>query len=58
MVSLLSLAVAALGVAKWTLPAVDAWSEGKELTLGLAVVLTIALAFVAAVRLARRPARI
>jgi high-affinity nickel-transport protein len=56
-VSLLSLAVAALGVAKWTLPAVSAWSEGKELALGSAVVLTIALSFVAALRLARRPAR-
>jgi nickel/cobalt transporter (NiCoT) family protein len=53
-VSLLSLAVAALGVAKWTLPAVSAWNEGKEVALGLAVVLTIALAFVVALRLARR----
>ena len=56
-VALLSLGVAGLGVAKWTLPAVAAWSEGKELVLGFAVVLTIALAFVAALRLARRPLR-
>jgi high-affinity nickel-transport protein len=56
-VSLLSLAVAALGVAKWTLPAVEAWSDGKELAFGIAVVLTIALSFIAALRLARRTAR-
>ncbi len=53
-VSVLSLGVAGFGLAKWTLPAVDAWSEGKELAFGLAVMLTIALAFVAALLLARR----
>jgi high-affinity nickel-transport protein len=57
-VSVLSLAVAALGLAKWTVPAVGAWTEGRELALGFAVMLTIALAFVAAMRLARQPARI
>lgn len=55
-VSLLSLAVAALGAAKWSLPAVAAWSEGKEFAFGFAVVLTIGLSFAAAVRLARRSA--
>ena len=54
-VSGISLLVAAFGAAKLLSPAIDAWSEGKELAFGAALVLLIALSFVAAVRLTRRP---
>ena len=54
-VSGVSLLVAAIGVAKLLSPAVDAWSEGKELGFGLMLVAIIALSYVAAVRLTRRP---
>ena len=52
----ISLLVAGFGVAKLLSPAVDAWSEGKELIFGFALVAIIAISFVAAVRLTRRPA--
>jgi high-affinity nickel-transport protein len=55
-VSGISLLVAGFGVAKLLSPAVDAWSEGKELIFGFALVAIIAISFVAAVRLTRRPA--
>jgi high-affinity nickel-transport protein len=51
-----SLLVAGFGAAKLLVPAVDAWSEGKELQFGAALVVMIALSFVAATRLAQRPA--
>lgn len=54
-VSMLSLAVAALGLAKWSLPAVEAWSDGKELLLGAGLVCAIAASFVLAMALAKRP---
>ena len=54
-VSGVSLLVAAFGAAKLLSPAVDAWSEGKELMFGAALVAIIALSFFAAVRLTRRP---
>ena len=54
-VSGVSLLVAGFGVAKLLSPAVDAWSEGKELGFGLMLVAIIALSFVVAVRLTRRP---
>jgi high-affinity nickel-transport protein len=54
-VSGISLLVAGFGVAKLLSPAVDAWSEGKELIFGFALVAIIAISFVAAVRLTRRP---
>jgi high-affinity nickel-transport protein len=54
-VSGVSLLVAAFGVAKLISPAVDAWSEGKELIFGFALVAIIAISFVAAVRLTRQP---
>ncbi len=54
-VSGVSLLVAAFGVAKLISPAVDAWSEGKELMFGFALVAIIAISFVAAVRLTRQP---
>ena len=54
-VSGISLLVAAFGAAKLLSPSVDAWSDGKELVFGFALVAVIALSFVAAVRLTRRP---
>lgn len=54
-VSGVSLLVAGFGVAKLLSPAVDAWSEGKELIFGFALVAIIAISFVAAVRLTRQP---
>lgn len=50
----ISLLVAAFGLARMLSPAIDAWSEGKELAFGLILIGMIALSFVAAVRLARR----
>jgi high-affinity nickel-transport protein len=49
-----SLLVAAFGVAKLLLPAVETWSEGRELTLGALVVVVIAGSFGIALALARR----
>lgn len=54
-VSGISLLVAAFGAAKLLSPAVDAWSEGKELAFGFMLVAIIAFSFIAAVRLTRRP---
>ncbi len=51
-----SLLVAAFGVAKLNLPAVDAWSDGKELFFGAAVVTVVAGSFLLAVWLTRVPA--
>ena len=51
-----SLLVAGFGAAKLLLPGVDAWSEGRELQLGAALVVIIASSFLAATRLTRRPA--
>jgi high-affinity nickel-transport protein len=48
-----SLLVAAFGVAKLSLPAVDAWSDGKELFFGVAVVAVIAGSFLVTVWLMR-----
>ena len=55
-VSGVSLLVAGFGVAKLLSPAVDAWSEGKELVFGFSLVAIIAVSFIAAVRLTRQPA--
>jgi len=55
-VSGVSLLVAAFGAAKLLSPTVEAWSEGKELLFGFSLVAIIALSFIAAVRLTRRPA--
>lgn len=55
-VSAISLLVAAFGAAKLVSPAIDAWSEGKELVFGGALVAIIAISFVAAMRLTRRSA--
>jgi high-affinity nickel-transport protein len=55
-VSCVSLSVAFFGIAKFLSPEIDAWSEGKELIFGAVLVAIIALSFVCAVRLTRRPA--
>jgi len=52
----ISLLAAAFGVVRLTLPAVDAWSEGKELILGVGVIAVIAASFLLVVRLAEPPA--
>ena len=53
-VGLSSLAVAALAVARFALPGVAAWSEGRELGIGVAVVGVACLSFVTGTWLARR----
>jgi high-affinity nickel-transport protein len=55
-ISGVSLLVAACGLAKLLLPAVDTLSERTDLFIGAALVAIIACSFMAAVRLARRPA--
>ena len=57
-VSGVSLLVAAFGAAKMLSPTVGMWSEGKELIFGFSLVAIIALSFIAAVRLTRRPATV
>lgn len=52
-VSGLSLMVAALGAGRYFSPAVDAWSDGKELAIGIAVIVILGSSFLVAVRLAR-----
>jgi high-affinity nickel-transport protein len=54
-VATLSLAVAGFSLAKWSLPAIDAWSEGKDLAFGMAVISVVAASFLLAMWLARRP---
>lgn len=53
-VSAISLLVAAFGTAKLLSPAVEAWSEGKELLFGATLVTVIALSFWLAMRMTRR----
>ncbi len=55
-VSAISLLVAAFGAAKLVSPAINAWSEGKELVFGGTLVAIIAISFLAALRLTRRSA--
>jgi high-affinity nickel-transport protein len=52
-VSGLSLLVAGFGAARYLSPAVDAWSEGRELVFGIGAIGVIALSFLFAMRLAR-----
>src|SRR5574343_389210 len=49
-----SLLVAALGIARWALPAVDAWTEGRELGFGATVLAVLPLGYGLARWLARR----
>lgn len=53
----ISLLVAGFGIARMLSPAVSDWSEGKELTFGLLLVAIVAVSFLVAVRLTRRPAK-
>lgn len=53
-IAFLSLLVAAFGAAKYFSPAVDAWSEGREMMLGLFVIAVVAGSFLLALRLSRR----
>lgn len=50
----LSILVGLFGIAKYFVPAVATRSEGHELTMGLAVIVTVLLSFYLALRLARR----
>ncbi len=52
----MSLAVGAFGVMKLSLPAVDNWSDDKELMFGGGVIAVVACGFLVAMRLARAPA--
>lgn len=54
-VSGISLVVAVFGLAKLFSPAINAWSEGKELAFGFTLVAIIALSFVTTLWLVRRP---
>jgi high-affinity nickel-transport protein len=49
----LSLLVAGFGILKYASPVVSGWSEGKELALGLSLIMIIAASFLFAIRLAR-----
>lgn len=53
-VGILSLGVAAWAMAKWSLPTVSAWSEGRELLFSGAVVMLVGSAFLVAMRRARQ----
>jgi high-affinity nickel-transport protein len=57
-VAVSSLAVAALGIAKFLLPAFAAWTDSREVLLGAAVVATVLLAAVAGRSLAARAPRV
>lgn len=50
-----SLSVAAFSLLKLALPTLDAWSEGKEVFLGAAVVLAVFASYLWALRLSRGP---
>ncbi|MCU0805040.1 MAG: nickel transporter [Burkholderiales bacterium] len=52
----LSLALAGFGAAKYFSGSLDAWFEGRELGMGLAVIAFVAAAFAFGMVLARRPA--
>jgi high-affinity nickel-transport protein len=51
----ISLLVAAFGAAKLLSPAINAWSEGKELIFGCTLVAIIGISFMAALRLTHHP---
>jgi len=56
-VSGVGLITAALGLASRTLPDIDAWSRGKDMWFGVAVVTFVAISFALGQRLARPDAR-
>ena len=51
----MSLLVAAYGIARLLNPAVDGWSDGKELAIGMGLIVMLACVFGVAMRLARVP---
>jgi len=55
-VAAVSFAVGVLAVARLALPRVEAWTDGRELMFGAAVVAAMLLAFAVGMRAARRPA--
>ena len=54
MVAIISLAVAAFGLARWLRADLAVWYEGKELGIGVAVILLLAISFSIAQGLTRR----
>ncbi len=56
MVACISLLVAAFGSVKLALPAVETWSQGKEMFFGTAIVLLIGASFALSIRLTSLPA--
>ncbi|MFH1044142.1 MAG: nickel transporter [Pseudomonadota bacterium] len=52
----ISLLVAGFGLTKLLSPAIDAWSAGKELAFGAALVAVVVLSFALAIRITWRPA--
>ena len=57
MVAIISLSVAAFGLARWLHTDIAAWYAGKELGLGVGVIALLALSFLLAQGLARRASR-
>jgi high-affinity nickel-transport protein len=55
LVALISLTVAAFGLARWLQSDVAVWYEGKELGLGISVIVVLALAYIVTQGLARPP---
>lgn len=52
----ISLLVAGYGIARFCSPAVELWSEGRELAGGVALIVIIALSYLGALHLTRKPA--
>lgn len=52
-VALLSLLVAGFGVSKYLSPQLSAWSEGRELAIGLSLICVVASGFIVAIGLSR-----
>jgi nickel/cobalt transporter (NiCoT) family protein len=55
-VSVISLMVCAFGVLKLSVPALDGWAEGKELLIGLGLLLMVAASYQFSMRLGRKQA--
>ena len=52
-----SLLIAGFALAKMTSPAIDGWSDGKELFFGSAVVVVVLVSYLLGKRLAQVPLR-
>jgi high-affinity nickel-transport protein len=55
-VALLSLGVACWGIAKYSVPRIEAWSAGRDLAFGIAVLAVVAVSFLFAVGVSRTKA--